>query len=147
VPAHVTLLFPLVGADQLDEDVLAKLRGAIDGVDAFDLTMTSTARFDDGVLYLAVEPVERIRELIAKISGAFGRIPYDRFPPDEVIPHVTVATGTAYPNGMTSADLDLFDHLEAHLASSLPLSSRADRVVVIADSAEGWSTAHELQLG
>ena len=147
VPAHVTLLYPFVGADRINADVLARLRGAIDGADPFDLTLTETARFDDGVLYLAVEPADRIRALIARISDAFDRIPYDRFPPDEVIPHVTVATGEGYPDGATATDLELFDRLESQLASSLPLTGRADRVVVLADSADGWTTAHELPLG
>ena len=147
IPAHVTLLHPFVGADRIDDDVLARLREAVDGFAAFDLLLANTARFDDGVLYLAVEPIDVIRALIARISDAFGRIPYDRFPPDEIIPHVTVVTGSAYPNGATSADLELFELLEARLASSLPLRSRADRVVILADSREGWTTAHELPLG
>jgi aminoglycoside 6'-N-acetyltransferase I len=148
IPAHVTLLHPFADADQLDDDCIEELRGAIDGFGSFDFTLANTARFDDGVLYVAVEPMEPFRALIARICDAFpGRKPYERFAPDEVIPHLTVVTAEGYPNGPTSGDLEVFDRVEAQLAPSLPLVCRAHAVVVLADSPDGYSTAYELPLG
>ncbi len=147
VPAHVTLLFPFVDADRIDDDCIATLRGALEGAEPFEYSLTGTARFDDGVAYLAVSPVEPFRDLIARICAAFGgRQPYGRFTPDEVIPHVTVVTGDGYPDGPTAADLEVFERVEQQLAPSLPMTCRASRVTVIADSPDGWTTAYELSL-
>jgi aminoglycoside 6'-N-acetyltransferase I len=147
IPAHVTLLYPFVDVDRLDEDCIDRLRRAVTRFGAFDFTLAETARFEDGVLYLTVEPVDRIRALITRICDAFpGRIPYDRFTPDEVIPHVTVATGQGHPHGPTPDDVALFDRMEPQLVSSLPIACSASSIVVLADSPDGWTTAHELPL-
>ena len=143
----MTLLFPFVDVQRLDKDCVRRLREAIGGFGAFDFTLTGTARFDDGVLYLTVAPVNSFRELISRICKAFpGRLPYGRFAPDEVVPHLTVVTAEGYPDGPTSGDLEVFDRVEAQLAPSLPIACRARTVVVIADSADGYTTTHELPL-
>jgi hypothetical protein len=143
----VTLLFPFVDVHRLDDDHIRRLRDAIAGFGAFDFSLTNTARFDDGVLYLAVAPVEPFRALIGRICGAFpGRKPYGRFEPDEVIPHLTVVTAEGYPDGPTSGDLEVFDRVDAQIAPSLPIACRARSVVVIADSPDGYATTHELPL-
>ena len=142
----MTLLFPFVDVDRLDDECIEQLRRAIAGFGAFDFTLTETVRFEDGVLDLAVVAVDRIRALITRICEAFpGRTP-TTVAPDEVIPHVRVATGAGHPDGPTSDDVDLFDRMEPELQPSLPIACRASAVVVLADSPDGWTTAHMLPL-
>lgn len=147
MPPHVTLLGPFVEAGRLDAEVVRKLRGAIGDTLTFDLELSETARFDSGVLYLTVKPIEPVRVLIRKVCAAFPEFqPYGQFTPDEVIPHLTVATGEGFPDRATSNDAELFDRVEAALAGLMPIVCRARHVAVMAEDEQGWTVASEFEL-
>lgn len=147
MPPHITLLGPFVEADRLDAEVARKLRGAIGDIPAFDFELSGTARFESGVLYVTVKPVELVRVLIGRLCAAFPEFqPYGQFTPDEVIPHLTVATGEGFPDRATSNDAELFDRVEEALASSLPIVCRARHVAVMAEDDQGWTVASEFEL-
>ena len=92
VPAHVTLLYPFLPVDRIDDGVLAELTWFFRGVDAFDVRFASVARWEHaGVVYLKPESdalVQLTRSLIRRWPEC---PPYaGDIPPDEVQPHLTI---------------------------------------------------------
>lgn len=92
VPAHVTLLYPFLPSDRLDDGVLAELGWFFRGVDAFSFDFNRVARWEHaGVVYL--EP--RSTTLIDLTRSLARRWP--ECPPyggeidiDELLPHLTI---------------------------------------------------------
>lgn len=119
VPAHVTLLYPFVPPDQVDNDVCDAIAEVVDGFRAFHFTLQEVRSFPDGVLYLAPEPTG---PFVAITNALVDRWP--EHPPyggtyDTVIPHLTVAQ----TNG--TADVAA---LAAELTAGLPIPALADAV-------------------
>jgi 2'-5' RNA ligase len=130
VPAHVTLVYPFLPADRLDEATIAELRAIVGAQPAFDVTFAGFARFP-GVLYLAPEPAEPFRRLTLALlrrwpeappyRGAFGT---------EVIPHLTVSD-------QASAD----DEAQAarQVSAHLPISVTVDTAWLIRYDGAVWT--------
>lgn len=147
MPPHVTLLTPFVNVEDFDAETVDRLSRALDDARSFDFTFATTERFDPGVLYLSVEPVDEIRGLIRRLCDEFpDRQPYGVYTPDTVIPHQTLATGAAFPNGATPEDEEVFASIEAEIAKALPISCRARDVAVMADGPDGWTLAWQTSL-
>jgi 2'-5' RNA ligase len=92
VPAHVTLLYPFLPADALDDGVIAELRWFFRGVDAFPVQFSSVKRFEDaGVVW--IEPAS---DALVQLTRALARRwpecpPYSgEIPVDELVPHLTI---------------------------------------------------------
>ena len=137
IPAHVTLLFPFVPADVLDEALFEELCPLFAAQPAFAVSFPRVARFPDHA-WLAPEPSEpfvRLTELI------FER--YSGYPPyegihDEVIPHLTVGEG----------DAAFQDEVERALNPSLPVESVVRDVVLLAEDESGyWRPRERFPLG
>ncbi|MFI6498883.1 2'-5' RNA ligase family protein [Nonomuraea typhae] len=89
VPAHVTVLYPFLHADRVDE---AELRALFAAYEPFDLVFERTARFP-GLVYLAPEPAEPVKELTEAVVARWPEAPpyQGRYP--EVVPHLTIGQG------------------------------------------------------
>jgi 2'-5' RNA ligase len=127
VPAHVTLLFPFVPVEHVDDVLLDELRRLFEGEAAFSFSFPRVARFPE-VAWLAPEPDEPFRRLTDLI---FQR--YPAYPPyegihDVVIPHLTVAEG----------DVTLQDEVEAALTPHLPIAAEAREVTMIVEDEAGY---------
>ncbi|MER6514958.1 2'-5' RNA ligase family protein [Nonomuraea sp. NPDC001636] len=87
VPAHVTILYPFLDRDRLDEVALGRLIAAHA---AFDVRFAGCGRFP-GVLYLAPGPERPFRELTEAVAARWPEAPpYEgRFA--SIVPHLTVA--------------------------------------------------------
>jgi 2'-5' RNA ligase len=137
IPAHVTLLFPFVPAEELDETLFGELRALFATQPAFTFTLTRVVDFPDQTLWLAPEPTAPFRTLTDLI---FAR--YPAYPPyegihDEVIPHLTV----------TSGDASLRDELDAALTPHLPIEAAVHDVVLLEEDASGyWRTRERFPL-
>src|SRR4051812_28961248 len=86
VPAHITILFPFVDGESVDEDALTELFARFP---AFDFELDRVERFDAGNVWLPPDPSLRFAALP---SGVWQRWP--DHPPyegefDEPIPHLT----------------------------------------------------------
>jgi len=90
VPAHVTVLFPFLPPDEIDEQVLATLGRAAATVPAFFVALDRLGWFGERVVWLAPSPAEPFQRLTAAVTSHFpGVQPYDgAF--DEVVPHLTL---------------------------------------------------------
>ena len=136
VPAHITLLYPFVPTDRVDDDVLQELRALFAARPAFSISLPRVARFDE-VAWLAPEPSEPFAELTRVIVERFPDYPPYEGLHDEVIPHLTVAEGGR----------DLQDEVEAALTPHLPIKAEVDAISLLAeDPDERWRRAARFPL-
>ena len=128
VPAHITILFPFLPADELDE---AAPRELFTRFPAFDFALDRVERFEDGHVWLHPDPSWRFADLTAAVWQRWpDRPPYEgAF--DEVIPHLTVSD--------TPLELEL----------ALPVACRAHEVVLIEEEEPdgNWTTQARFALG
>lgn len=136
VPAHITLLYPFVPAERVDEDLMRDLRELFASRPAFSFRLTRVARFPD-VAWLAPEPSEPFAALTELIVGRFPDYPPYEGDHDEVIPHLTVAEGA----------VALQDEVEAALTPHLPLEAAVHEVaLLVEDERERWHRAMRFPL-
>ena len=137
VPAHVTLLFPFVPAEEIDDPLIGELRDLFAAQPAFEFSLSRVAMFPDHA-WLAPEPAEPFKRLTALI---FER--YPSYPPyegihEEVIPHLTVA----------EADAALQDELDAALTPHLPIAASAREITLLVEDESGlWRVVERFPLG
>ncbi|MCA1711078.1 MAG: 2'-5' RNA ligase family protein [Actinobacteria bacterium] len=92
VPAHVTLLYPFLPAEQVDDGVLGELAWFFKGVDSFPVRFTRVARWEHvGVVYLAPES-DVLTQLTRSLARRWPECPpySGEIPVDELIPHLTI---------------------------------------------------------
>lgn len=127
VPAHITLLFPFVPTESIDERLRADLGKLFGSRPAFKFSLPRVARFPE-IAWLAPEPPEPFKELTEKIVSRYPDYPPYEGIHDEVIPHLTVAEG----------DADLQDEVDAALTPELPIEAEAKEVTLIVEDEAGW---------
>ena len=126
VPAHVTILYPFVGADELTpaiRDDLAQIAGEFR---AFRVTFASAARWP-GVAYLEPRPTSPFTTLIDRVAACFPEHPPYAGAISEVIPHVTV---------VENSDVALDGILTAAQAA-LPFAAAAEALEVLGEGEDG----------
>jgi 2'-5' RNA ligase len=119
VPAHVTVLYPFIPPDEVDNEVCDAIAEVVDAFRAFDFALEGVRRFPDGVVYLAPEPTAPFVEITAALVARWPEYPPYGGAYDAIVPHLTVAQ----TNG--SADVAA---LEAELRDGLPIPALADAV-------------------
>lgn len=128
VPAHVTILFPFVPPERIDE---AALRVVFASRPGFDFALDRVERFDGGLVWLHPEPSEPFAALTKLVSSVWPDHPPYEGVHDTVIPHLTVSERP----------------LEVDVA--LPIAARATHVTLIEEEEPGgrWAARLELPLG
>lgn len=136
VPAHITLLFPFMPVEEVDERLLGELRDLFASQPAFTYRLPRVARFPE-VAWLAPEPAKPFSDLTDLIASRYpAYLPYEGIH-DEVIPHLTVAEGAP----------ELQDEVDAALTPSLPIEAEALEVTMIVEDAAGhWHTGEGFPL-
>lgn len=129
IPAHVTLLFPWVPVDELDEATEARLAQVLGKTEPFDITFARTARFPE-VLYVEPEPSEPFSALTEAIAAEWPEHPPYEGEHETVIPHLTVAE---------SDDDGLLEQIRAAVEPQLPFRTRvAEAELFEEDTAGRW---------
>jgi hypothetical protein len=137
VPAHVTVLYPFVPTERVEDALLADLRDLFASQAAFAFDLARVARFPD-VAWLAPEPSEPFNVLTQAVAERYPDYPPYEGIHETVIPHLTVAEG----------DVELQDEVETALAEHLPIAAQARDVVFMFEGDDGlWSEAHRFPLG
>lgn len=137
IPAHVTLIFPFVPAEEIGVELVDELRKLFAEQPSFEFTLARVARFQD-VAWLAPDPSDPFRRLTELI---FSR--YPDYPPyeglhEEVLPHLTVAMG----------DAALQDEVDAALTPHLPMGAHAGEVtLIVEDDSDHWAESERFPLG
>ena len=119
LPAHVTILVPLVSAAAIDDDLLSTLRALYSPVAPFGYRLTRVASFPT-VAWLAPEPAAPFLELIARTAEVFPDHPPYGDPTLEPVPHCTVGVVDA-PGELQPA----LEELRAGLEPLLPIRCEA----------------------
>jgi 2'-5' RNA ligase len=139
VPAHITVLYPFMPPENIDEAVLGLLRDAIRGVGPFDFCLAKTGRFP-GVLYLAAEPSFSFIELTRRIAHQFPEFPPYGGQFASVIPHLTVSDGGDAQ--ADAAEIQLISAMKRHG----PVGLRCEELTILEDSSGRWKEMHVISL-
>lgn len=132
VPCHVTVLYPFVAPEELDERVLDRVRQVLARMRPFDFSLVGLGEFP-GVLWLQPEPNDGFRQLTQAMRAEFPEHPPygGRFPDTQ--PHLTVAIVDA-----GDAQHQLRQQLDNALGPRLPIPCRASSVTVWASDDSGY---------
>jgi 2'-5' RNA ligase len=137
VPAHITLLYPFVPTERVDDRLLNDLRELFASQSAFSFRLTRVARFPE-VAWLAPEPPDPFAALIELIAGRYPDYPPYEGIHDEVIPHLTVVEG----------GVELQDEVDTALTPHLPIQADAKTVaLLVEDENERWHLGERFPLG
>lgn len=139
VPAHVTVLYPFLPLEQVDDEVVAALARTVATVPRFDVTFTHIEWFADAVVWLAPRPDDGFRALTAAVWRQFPATPPYAGAHDDVVPHLTLGHDAA-THELTAA--------AAAVAAHLPIGAAVEVVRLIAGTPgpDAWHTVHEFPL-
>lgn len=132
--AHVTLLYPFLAPREVKAE-LGLLRAQLAGHELFSFALTGPRRFPEGVLYLAPEPEEPFRALLADVQAPYPDRPAYGGVHDDVIPHCTVAS---------SGDGAVLAAAEEALRPHLPLDALASEAWLVELTPAGWAVRARL---
>ncbi|NOY55099.1 MAG: 2'-5' RNA ligase family protein [Actinobacteria bacterium] len=137
VPAHVTVLYPFLAPNRLDEVTLRSLGDLFRNIRPFPFALTEVRRWPD-VVYLVPEPREPFADLTEMLVQHWPDAkPYEgKF--DRIIPHVTVAH--------TSNDA-VARRIVADVSPYLPLDSVARTVTLMVTDNVSWTAHTAFSLG
>ncbi len=142
VPAHITVLYPWLHADEIDDAALDELAALFGGHEAFDFELTRVRRFVPDVVYLAPEPDGPFRALTDAVVARWPDHPPYEGAHDEVVPHLTV---------VQQDDATRVDALAAEIAigteMALPVSARCDLVALLVEHDGRWQEEARFELG
>ncbi len=132
MPAHVTVLYPWLPADAVDDATRADLDGVLSAVPSFDVAFGELARVPR-TIYLAPSPPDAFVALTSAVVARWPECPPYEGRYDEVVPHLTVAD---------AVDVDALAHVVAGVAPRLPVRARVTAVSLFVRRADGpWERA------
>lgn len=140
VPAHVTILYPFVAPDRIDDDVLATVAAVVAAVPRFDVTLTHVEWFGRTVAWLAPRPADPFRDLTMAVWRRFPDTPPFGGAYDDVVPHLTIGQDAPWPVLNAAAEA---------VAKQLPITATVHTVRLITGVRDRgpWPTLHEFPLG
>ncbi|MEU8079212.1 2'-5' RNA ligase family protein [Catellatospora citrea] len=140
VPAHVTVLYPFLPPEQVDEIVLATVRDIVAAVPRSDVWLTHVDWFGDTVVWLAPQPDQVFRDLTAAVWRCFPQAPPYGGAHSDVVPHLTVGHDAARPVLANAAEA---------VSAQLPIRTTVEVVRLIAGTPDHspWRTVCEFPLG
>lgn len=140
VPAHVTVLYPFLPPERIDETVLATLRDIVAAVPRSDVLLTRVGWFGDTVVWLTPQPDQLFRDLTAAVWGGFPEAPPYAGAHLEVVPHLTIGHNAARP---------VLEAAARAVSAHLPIRATAGVVRLITGTPDHspWRTVCEFPLG
>ena len=136
VPAHVTVLFPFLPHDAVDDEVRAGLTAIAASVPSCEVTFGRSRRWP-GVLWLEPEPDWPFRDLTGRVADRWPEHPPYEGAFDDPVPHLTVAEG----------DDEVLDLAEREVGTGLPVVTRVDRLDLIGFDGGRWKGIAHFPLG
>ena len=138
VPAHVTVLYPFVPPDQIDDGLIGRVSDVIGAIEVFDTTFDTIDQFGTDVLILRPTPSDGFSVLTSAVVGEWpDYLPYEGVH-EEVIPHLTVA------------NMEIpFDPIRAQLQAGIPINTTVTSVDLMEGSYQpgSWHTIATFALG
>jgi 2'-5' RNA ligase len=138
VPAHVTLLYPFMPVEGLDDDVRRAITRIVAAEPTFTVNFREVSRFPN-VVYLPPDPPDPFRRLTAALAAEFPDYPPYEGAYETVIPHMTVAQDVSD---------DYYAAAEHALPAALPVRHIVREAWLIGHLPEQpWHTLWRLPLG
>jgi 2'-5' RNA ligase len=139
VPPHVTVLYPFVAPDAVDERLLTRLAEVIGLTPAFDLTLARVCWFGDDTLWLGPETDGPFRTLTAAVWRSFPEYPPYGGAHADPVPHLTIGH---------DAPIELLRAAAQAIEPRLPIRARVTTVHLMQGSrdAGSWHTVAALPL-
>ena len=137
MPPHVTLIYPFLPPDSIDDEVMRRLAALFGSASSFTVRLAGIGGFP-GVIYLVAEPIERFVELVKALAALYPAAPPYGGAFDSVIPHLTVAEST---------DPKVQDLLVRSAAEGLPVEAEANEVWLMVRRRRLWKTQARFALG
>lgn len=136
VPAHVSLLWPFVGAAELDERVTEGLSELVAGHGPMPVEFGECYR-RGGFIALRPDPIEGLTELTRRTHDRWpALLPYEgRY--GDVEPHLTIATRASEETAVT---------IEQEVSEQLPISAELCEVWLMAFE-KRWTLRRRFALG
>lgn len=128
VPPHLTVLFPFMPAELLDDGVDNVLARTFRTVPQFDFSLTHTGWFGEEVLWLAPQSSAPFLDLTAAVVHAFPGYPPYGGQYDGSVPHATVGDSGSYEELKQAVQT---------IEEELPLSGTASAVVLLIEDSRG----------
>lgn len=139
VPAHITVLVPFMDPVDITPDVLEKAQRALEQTTAFSIELRSVGRFPE-TAYLAPEPAAPFVAMTRAIARAFPDFQPYAGEHGDVVPHLTVAHGSA-----AEAE-EAAETLRMRLNQSVAVTANCSSVTLIENSSGRWKDLHEFRL-
>jgi 2'-5' RNA ligase len=138
VPAHVTVHFPWLAAEHVDDDALGQVTALASGTPPFDVVFRRVGWFGRQVAWLDPEPRETFTRLLTDSAARWPDHPPFEGQFDTVVPHLTLGMGP-------SPDLD---DAVAQIASRLPIHDVAAHIWWMTRAEhERWTIRRTFPLG
>jgi hypothetical protein len=134
VPAHVTVLFPFMGAEWIDDAVLESLRAVFAPVSGFGYRFEQLDWFGDEVLWLAPRDPAPFRRLTERAYAAFPDFPPFGGRHEDIRPHLTVGNR----EGDRGLPLEELRAAAEALPAGLPVQGEARAVTLMVESGGHW---------
>jgi 2'-5' RNA ligase len=135
MPFHVTVLYPFLAADAIDEEVERALEAIAGGTTRFGFSLAELGRFEQ-VLFIAPRPADPFVALTRAVHERWPEHPPYGSEFESIVPHVTVASGPE-PEGLASA-----------VESRLPIETEALELWLLTPRPHGaWATRNRFALG
>jgi hypothetical protein len=134
IPSHITVLYPFIPPDAIDDAVERAIASILAGFTPFRFRLDRVERFP-GALYLAPEPVEPFVALTEALWAHWPEHPPYDGAYDTVIPHLTVFDGEE-PPGVAEV-----------IEGALPIEGEAREMWLMVEGADGrWTTRRRFPL-
>ena len=137
VPAHLSVLYPWVPAEALDDAVLADLTDLTGAHAPVTVRFDGFARFAH-TLWLDPVPAEPVEALTLAIAARWPEHPPYEGVFDLVVPHLTVAD---------SVDPDDLAHVVSDIAAWLPVETTLTHLTLLVSDGARWSVHSHFPLG
>lgn len=139
VPAHVTVLYPFLPPQRIDQAVLAAVRDIVAAAPRTDITFSHVDWFGDTVLWLAPRPDQLFLDLTAALWRRFPQAPPYGGAHTQVVPHLTIGHDAARP---------VLENAAAAVRARLPISATVEVVRLITGTPHHspWRTVCEFPL-
>jgi 2'-5' RNA ligase len=139
VPAHITVLVPFMSPERITEAVLQRVHRALSEVPAFSFKLAKVQRFP-ATTYLAPEPAEPFIALTQSLVRTFPEYPPFGGEHESIIPHLTVAHGSASEAELAAAEL------AGKMQTHGPIASSCASVALLENSSGIWREMHAFTL-
>jgi len=139
VPAHITILVPFMDPASITPEVLGRAQHELNRTPAFSFSLGKVGRFPE-TAYLAPEPAAPFVAMTLALVKAFPEFPPYGGEHQGVIPHLTVAHGSALDADAAAVEL------QTRLLTLGAAHANCTEVALIENSSGRWQDLHTFRL-